>query len=111
MVSPACITSAGSIFCTMPGDPVNAGITRGQIEGGFVQGAGWLTVEELVWDSEGRLRTHSPDTYKIPAIGDTPDVFNVTLLSECDAIERDPREQSGGRAALDARHLGAGSDS
>ena len=64
------------------GDPVNLGVTRGQIEGGFVQGAGWLTCEELVWDSEGRLRTHSPDTYKIPAVGDTPDVFNITLLSD-----------------------------
>ena len=64
------------------GDAINPSITRGQIEGGFVQGAGWLTVEELVWDSEGRLRTHSPDTYKIPAIGDTPDVFNVSFLTE-----------------------------
>ncbi|MGZ5503945.1 MAG: xanthine dehydrogenase molybdopterin binding subunit, partial [Chthoniobacterales bacterium] len=64
------------------GDPVNLGVTRGQIEGGFVQGAGWLTCEELVWDSEGGLRTHSPDTYKIPAVGDTPDVFNVALLSD-----------------------------
>ncbi|MEO6970737.1 MAG: molybdopterin cofactor-binding domain-containing protein, partial [Chthoniobacterales bacterium] len=64
------------------GDAVNLGVARGQIEGGFVQGAGWLTMEELVWDSEGRLRTHSPDTYKIPAIGDTPDVFNVAFLSE-----------------------------
>ncbi len=64
------------------GDPVNYGITRGQIEGGFVQGAGWLTCEELVWDSDGRLRTHSPDTYKIPAVGDAPDLFNVQLLSE-----------------------------
>jgi xanthine dehydrogenase molybdopterin-binding subunit B len=64
------------------GDAINLGVTRGQIEGGFVQGAGWLTCEELVWDSDGRLRTHSPDTYKIPAIGDTPDVFNVALLSD-----------------------------
>ncbi|MGI8819755.1 MAG: xanthine dehydrogenase molybdopterin binding subunit [Chthoniobacterales bacterium] len=64
------------------GDAINAGITRGQIEGGFVQGAGWLTCEELVWDAEGRLRTHSPDTYKIPAIGDTPDIFNVTFLAD-----------------------------
>ena len=64
------------------GDPVNLGVTRGQIEGGFVQGAGWLTCEELVWDPDGRLRTHSPDTYKIPAIGDTPDVFNVAFLSQ-----------------------------
>ncbi len=47
-----------------------------------MQGAGWLTMEELVWDSEGRLRTHSPDTYKIPAIGDTPDVFNVAFLAD-----------------------------
>jgi xanthine dehydrogenase molybdopterin binding subunit/xanthine dehydrogenase small subunit len=62
------------------GDPVNVGVARGQMEGGFVQGAGWLTCEELVWDSEGRLRTHSPDTYKIPAIGDTPNEFNVSLL-------------------------------
>ena len=63
------------------GDPVNLGVTRGQIEGGFVQGAGWLTCEELIWDEEGRLRTHSPDTYKIPAVGDTPDVFNIALLA------------------------------
>ncbi|HEY2139579.1 MAG TPA: xanthine dehydrogenase molybdopterin binding subunit, partial [Chthoniobacterales bacterium] len=64
------------------GDPINAGVTLGQIEGGFVQGAGWLTNEELVWDPDGRLLTHSPDTYKIPAIGDTPDIFNVTFLKD-----------------------------
>jgi xanthine dehydrogenase molybdopterin binding subunit/xanthine dehydrogenase small subunit len=64
------------------GDAVNVGITLGQIEGGFVQGAGWLTCEELVWDSEGQLQTHSPDTYKIPAVGDTPDEFNVAFLSD-----------------------------
>jgi xanthine dehydrogenase molybdopterin-binding subunit B len=64
------------------GDTINRGVTLGQIEGGFVQGAGWLTNEELLWDSEGRLLTHSPDTYKIPAVGDTPDVFNVAFLSD-----------------------------
>src|ERR1700674_885092 len=64
------------------GDAINSGVTLGQIEGGFVQGAGWLTNEELIWDSEGRLMTHSPDTYKIPAIGDTPDIFNVAFLAE-----------------------------
>jgi xanthine dehydrogenase molybdopterin binding subunit/xanthine dehydrogenase small subunit len=64
------------------GDAINHGVTLGQVEGGFVQGAGWLTNEELVWDSEGRLMTHSPDTYKIPAVGDTPDIFNVTFLAE-----------------------------
>jgi xanthine dehydrogenase molybdopterin-binding subunit B len=62
------------------GESVNEGINRGQIEGGFVQGMGWLTTEELKWDDEGRLLTHSPDTYKIPAVGDVPQALNVTLL-------------------------------
>src|SRR5438046_4581711 len=62
------------------GDSVNEGVNRGQIEGGFVQGMGWLTTEELLWDNQGRLLTHSPDTYKIPSVGDTPQIFNVTLL-------------------------------
>jgi xanthine dehydrogenase molybdopterin-binding subunit B len=62
------------------GNSINEGINRGQVEGGFVQGMGWLTTEELVWDEKGRLLTHSPDTYKIPAIGDTPRVFNVRLF-------------------------------
>jgi xanthine dehydrogenase molybdopterin binding subunit len=62
------------------GDSINEGVNRGQIEGGFVQGMGWLTTEELKWDDKGRLLTHSPDTYKIPSVGDTPQVFNVTLL-------------------------------
>jgi xanthine dehydrogenase molybdopterin-binding subunit B len=64
------------------GDAINPGVTLGQVEGGFVQGAGWLTSEELVWDSEGRLLTHSPDTYKIPAVGDTPEIFNVAFLKD-----------------------------
>ena len=64
------------------GDAVNRGVARGQIEGGFVQGAGWLTNEELVWNSKGHLLTHSPDTYKIPAVGDTPEVFNVRFLTQ-----------------------------
>ena len=63
------------------GDSINPGINRGQIEGGFVQGMGWLTCEELLWDDKGRLLTHSPDTYKIPAIGDMPQQFNVSFLS------------------------------
>ena len=48
------------------GASLNPAIDRGQIEGGFVQGMGWLTTEELVWDAKGRLRTHAPSTYKIP---------------------------------------------
>ena len=62
------------------GDSVNEGVNRGQIEGGFVQGMGWLTAEELLWNDQGVLLTHSPDTYKIPAVGDTPKIFNVALL-------------------------------
>ncbi len=62
------------------GDSINAGINLGQIEGGFVQGAGWLTCEELIWDKDGRLLTHSPDTYKIPAVSDRPREFNVRFL-------------------------------
>ena len=64
------------------GASLNPAIDVGQIEGGFVQGAGWLTSEELVWDGDGRLRTHAPSTYKIPACGDRPDVFNVDLWSK-----------------------------
>jgi xanthine dehydrogenase molybdopterin binding subunit/xanthine dehydrogenase small subunit len=62
------------------GAAINEGISAGQVEGGFAQGMGWLTGEELLWDKEGRLLTHCPDTYKIPSIGDTPAVFNVKLL-------------------------------
>ena len=61
------------------GASLNPAIDRGQIEGGYVQGAGWLTTEELVWDDAGRLRTHAPSTYKIPAVTDAPPVLNVDL--------------------------------
>jgi len=61
------------------GASLNAALDIGQIEGGYVQGAGWLTTEELVWDDKGRLRTHAPSTYKIPACSDRPAVFNVAL--------------------------------
>jgi xanthine dehydrogenase molybdopterin binding subunit/xanthine dehydrogenase small subunit len=64
------------------GDSLNPGVDRGQIEGGFVQGMGWLTSEELKWDGKGRLMTHSASTYQIPAISDAPMEFNVTLLPD-----------------------------
>ncbi|HSQ74306.1 MAG TPA: molybdopterin cofactor-binding domain-containing protein, partial [Bacteroidota bacterium] len=63
------------------GDSLNAGIDMGQVEGGFIQGVGWCTTEEIVWDAQGHLLTHSPDTYKIPTAGDLPEVFNVELLT------------------------------
>ena len=62
------------------GESLNPAIDLGQIEGAFVQGMGWLTTEELVWDDKGRLRTHGPSTYKIPGSRDVPPVFNVRLL-------------------------------
>ncbi len=61
------------------GDSLNPAIDRGQVEGGFVQGMGWLTTEELWWDEAGRLGTHAPSTYKIPTCGDVPEDFRVTL--------------------------------
>ncbi|RYH01405.1 xanthine dehydrogenase molybdopterin binding subunit [Salipiger sp. IMCC34102] len=64
------------------GASLNPAIDRGQIEGGYVQGAGWLTMEELVWDDAGRLKTHAPSTYKIPACSDRPPVFNVDLWDQ-----------------------------
>ncbi len=64
------------------GHSLNPAIDRGQIEGGFVQGMGWLTSEELVYDSHGRLRTHAPSTYKIPVASDVPEDFRVNLYQE-----------------------------
>ncbi len=61
------------------GNSLNPAIDTGQIEGGYVQGAGWLTTEELVWDAKGALQTHAPSTYKIPACSDRPKEFNVAL--------------------------------
>ncbi|MCA8867187.1 MAG: xanthine dehydrogenase molybdopterin binding subunit [Rhodobacteraceae bacterium] len=61
------------------GRSLNPAIDIGQIEGGYVQGVGWLTTEELVWDKRGRLMTHAPSTYKIPACSDRPDIFNIEL--------------------------------
>lgn len=62
------------------GRSINPGIDIGQIEGGFIQGMGWLTTEELWWRGDGRLMTHAPSTYKIPAVSDLPQVFNVALF-------------------------------
>jgi xanthine dehydrogenase large subunit len=67
------------------GTSLNPAIDIGQIEGGYVQGAGWLTTEELVWDGAGRLTTHAPSTYKIPACSDRPPVFNVALWDKPNA--------------------------
>jgi xanthine dehydrogenase large subunit len=62
------------------GESLNPLVDQGQVEGAFVQGMGWLTMEELVWDNQGRLRTDAPSTYKIPTISEIPEAFHVHLL-------------------------------
>jgi len=62
------------------GDSVSPVIDRGQIEGGFIQGVGWLTIEELVWNDEGRLATDGASTYKLPSWSEVPEVFHVDFL-------------------------------
>jgi xanthine dehydrogenase large subunit len=61
------------------GRSLNPILDKGQVEGAFIQGMGWLTTEELWWDDAGRLRTHAPSTYKIPLASDRPREFNVEL--------------------------------
>jgi xanthine dehydrogenase molybdopterin binding subunit len=62
------------------GDSLNPAIDLGQVEGGYIQGVGWCTTEEIKWDEKGNLLTHSPDTYKIPSVRDIPRDFRVKLL-------------------------------
>jgi xanthine dehydrogenase large subunit len=62
------------------GDSLNPGIDIGQVEGGYIQGVGWVTTEEVKWDEQGNLMTHSPDTYKIPGVQDIPKDFRTQLL-------------------------------
>jgi len=64
------------------GKSINPSIDLGQIEGGFVQGLGWLTTEEISWNSDGNLSTHSPSTYKIPVSKDIPEKFNVNIYEK-----------------------------
>ena len=93
------------------GRSLNPAVDRGQVEGGFIQGVGWLTSEELWWDGDGRLRTHAPSTYKIPLASDRPRIFNVALAEWSQNAERtikrskacllytspSPRDQRGSR--------------
>ena len=69
------------------GKAINPAIELGQIEGGFVQGAGWLTMEEVNWKPNGQITTHSPSTYKIPAVSDMPEKFNVEIFKKGKNIE------------------------
>ena len=69
------------------GKSLNPAIDLGQIEGGFIQGMGWLTTEELVFDGAGTLRTHAPSTYKIPACSDRPEIFNMEIYDGGENVE------------------------
>ena len=69
------------------GRSLNPAIDLGQIEGGFVQGQGWLTTEELVYAADGRLLTHAPSTYKIPTASDRPEVMNIALWADGRNVE------------------------
>ena len=62
------------------GQSINPAIDKGQIEGAYVQGMGWLTMEQIIWDKKGKLLTHGPSTYKIPVAGDIPAHFNVSFF-------------------------------
>jgi xanthine dehydrogenase large subunit len=62
------------------GQSINPAIDKGQVEGAYIQGMGWLTMEECIWDKKGKLLTHGPSTYKIPVAGDVPEHFNVALF-------------------------------
>ena len=68
------------------GRPINEGLDLGQVTGAFIQGMGWVTTENLVYNKEGFLLSHSPSTYKIPSVQDTPRIFNVALAHNHDNI-------------------------
>jgi xanthine dehydrogenase large subunit len=75
-------------------------LDRGQIEGGFLQGMGWLTMEQLVWNDRGELTTHSPSTYKIPACRDWPERFNIEFFGVSNREETIHRSKAVGEPPL-----------
>ncbi|HEY4074093.1 MAG TPA: xanthine dehydrogenase molybdopterin binding subunit [Herbaspirillum sp.] len=82
------------------GRSLNPAIDIGQVEGGFIQGMGWLTTEELCWDKDGKLTTHAPSTYKIPAISDCPADFRVALFDNSNAADSIYRSKAAGEPPL-----------
>ena len=82
------------------GQSINPAIDLGQIEGGFVQGMGWLTTEELCWNEQGRLTTHAPSTYKIPAVSDCPADFRVKLFRNLNVKDTVHRSKAVGEPPL-----------
>ncbi|MES2538918.1 MAG: xanthine dehydrogenase molybdopterin binding subunit [Pseudomonadota bacterium] len=82
------------------GQSLNPAIDIGQVEGGFIQGMGWLTTEQLRWNEKGRLMTHAPSTYKIPAVSDCPEDFRVRLFSNRNATDSIHRSKAVGEPPL-----------
>jgi xanthine dehydrogenase large subunit len=82
------------------GKSLNPALDIGQVEGGFIQGMGWLTTEELWWDDSGKLMTHAPSTYKIPAISDCPSDFRVALFDNGNAADTIHRSKAVGEPPL-----------
>ncbi|MBB3211236.1 xanthine dehydrogenase large subunit [Herbaspirillum sp. Sphag1AN] len=82
------------------GNSLNPAIDIGQVEGGFIQGMGWLTTEELWWNKDGKLMTHAPSTYKIPAISDCPSDFRVRLFKNSNVSDSIHRSKAVGEPPL-----------
>ena len=82
------------------GNSLNPAIDIGQVEGAFIQGMGWLTTEELVWNANGKLTTHAPSTYKIPAISDCPEDFRVRLFHNRNVADSIHRSKAVGEPPL-----------
>jgi len=82
------------------GESLNPAIDIGQVEGGFIQGMGWLTTEELWWNKEGKLMTHAPSTYKIPAVSDCPSDFRVKLFNNSNVADTIHRSKATGEPPL-----------
>ena len=82
------------------GRSINPGVDRGQIIGGFIQGMGWVTTEALVYDERGVLLSFSPTTYKIPAVTDLPDIFNVDTFDNEDNVQNVCRSKAVGEPPL-----------
>ena len=82
------------------GIPLNPGIDRGQVIGGFIQGMGWCTTEELKYSDTGALLSHSPTTYKIPNASDTPRIFNMAFFNNPDSVLSIKRSKALGEPPL-----------
>ena len=82
------------------GNSLNPAIDVGQVEGAFIQGMGWLTTEELWWNEAGKLMTHAPSTYKIPAVSDCPEAFSMRLFSNSNVTDSIHRSKATGEPPL-----------